>query len=770
MNRRFRALSCFFAFAILAALSTHAAALAHPKKVQKRADAKSVAKSDVKTDTKADTKIGQAARRGKEDRKASTQPQVENREVENREVEREVAGQTLERLAVKRRAFKRRGGRQGHHVNGRPDPETPPLSPDLAAVKQAFDLIRRGKTSDATALEPSIGDPVARKLVEWQILHHPDGQAGFSRYAAFIADNPSWPAMRLFRRRAEARLWQERSGAAIVAPFVGVQPVSGRGQFALARVLLAQDDRSSAERLVRDAWRSQELTERVETEAYETFHDLLTRDDHRARMDKRIGAKDYSAAMRAAHHLGDDDIAIVKACAAVTGGASKALDLLDAVAADARQDLGYTLCRARFMMRKERYADAARVMLAASPATMAWQETDEWWRERRVVARKLLDLGDFRTAYEVVREAALPANENYQAEARFLPGWIALRYLDEPATARELFAHIDDGSTNPIVIARANYWRGRAAEAIGETRSMRGFFEAAASHPTAYYGQLARAKLGLNNFELRQPPQPDLCRGAAFMDERVHAAEMLYAIGERDLVRSFVTDFAEESADPAVLVALGELAYLRNDAPRHAQHRQGGAGARPRARLLRLPRHRDTPARPGRSAGRRPQRGLLGRAHRRARSTSATGRRAKAVGLMQVTPKPAHDIAKRIGVAYDREPAGVRPGLQHPDRRRRTRRRCCATTAARYVLTFAGYNAGRGRVKEWIERYGDPRDPKVDPVDWVERIPFSRDPQLRPARDGEHSGLSRPLRRRRAGAAGTRRPQATKVEADAAPR
>jgi soluble lytic murein transglycosylase len=42
-----------------------------------------------------------------------------------------------------------------------------------------------------------------------------------------------------------------------------------------------------------------------------------------------------------------------------------------------------------------------------------------------------------------------------------------------------------------------------------------------------------------------------------------------------------------------------------------------------------------------------------------------------------------------------------------------------------YILTFAGYNAGRGRVREWIERFGDPRDPRVDPVDWVERIPFS---------------------------------------------
>jgi soluble lytic murein transglycosylase len=42
-----------------------------------------------------------------------------------------------------------------------------------------------------------------------------------------------------------------------------------------------------------------------------------------------------------------------------------------------------------------------------------------------------------------------------------------------------------------------------------------------------------------------------------------------------------------------------------------------------------------------------------------------------------------------------------------------------------YILTFAAYNAGRGSVKKWIERYGDPRDPKVDAVDWVEQIPFS---------------------------------------------
>jgi hypothetical protein len=48
--------------------------------------------------------------------------------------------------------------------------------------------------------------------------------------------------------------------------------------------------------------------------------------------------------------------------------------------------------RIHWMMRHDRFADATRLMLAAPPETMAFQDTDEWWRERRVLARKLLDL------------------------------------------------------------------------------------------------------------------------------------------------------------------------------------------------------------------------------------------------------------------------------------------------------------------------------------------------------------------------------------------
>ena len=78
---------------------------------------------------------------------------------------------------------------------------TSPL--DLAAVKQAIDLVRKNRQDEATSVEGTISDPLARKLVEWVILRSEDGSSDFSRYAAFIAANPSWPSIATLRRRAE---------------------------------------------------------------------------------------------------------------------------------------------------------------------------------------------------------------------------------------------------------------------------------------------------------------------------------------------------------------------------------------------------------------------------------------------------------------------------------------------------------------------------------------------------------------------------------------
>ena len=66
---------------------------------------------------------------------------------------------------------------------------------DIALVKRAIETLRNNNVDDATRIEASISDPVARKLVEWAILRDGDNGAEFSRYAAFIAANPTWPSV-----------------------------------------------------------------------------------------------------------------------------------------------------------------------------------------------------------------------------------------------------------------------------------------------------------------------------------------------------------------------------------------------------------------------------------------------------------------------------------------------------------------------------------------------------------------------------------------------
>src|SRR5262249_39444559 len=97
---------------------------------------------------------------------------------------------------------------------------------------------------------------------------------------------------------------------------------------------------------------------------------------------------------------------------------------------------------------------------------------------------------------------------------------------------------------------------------------------------------------------------------------------------------------------------------------------------------------------------------------------------AKAVGLMQVTPEAGRDTAKRFGLTYDWNKLVSDP-VYNTQMGAAELSALLSEYHGSHIMTFAGYNAGRGRVQEWIKAYGDPRDPKVDAVDWVERIPFA---------------------------------------------
>ena len=183
--------------------------------------------------------------------------------------------------------------------------------------------------------------------------------------------------------------------------------------------------------------------------------------------------------MRSANRAGGHAPVIAKARIAVIKKAGNAKALLDAVPAEARRDIGYIFSRAQWLRRDDKIAEAAELMLSVPRDPAQAIDTDQWWIERRLLARKLLDLGDPKTAYRVARDAACRSRGQLSRRAP------VHRRLDRVAfpersghRARRISPSVGQGTSNPITLARAGYWQGRAAEALGQqqrgARALRG--------------------------------------------------------------------------------------------------------------------------------------------------------------------------------------------------------------------------------------------------------------------------------------------------------
>ena len=595
---------------------------------------------------------------------------------------------------------------------------TSPL--DLNALKQAVDLVGKSRSDEAANLENSISDPLARKLIEWLVLRSDDTTATFARYAAFIAANPSWPSIVTLRRRAEAMLWQERSDPTTVLAFFKTEPPhTAKGKFALARALLSQGDSAGAHQAISDAWRSDAFSGDLEAQVRDMFAGLITAEDDKARMDGRLYAEDDDAGLRAAHHLDGTQLAIAKARAAVINKAGNAKALLEAVPAAAQHDAGYIFSRAQWLRRNDKIAEAGRWMIGAPHDPAVLGDLDQWWVERRLLARKLLDLNENKMAYEVANGAAPPPNENNHADQQFTAGWIALRFLHEPAVALTHFARIAEGVSNPITLARSFYWQGRAAEAAGHEHEARTYYESAARFPIAYYGQLARARLDLDEVTLRPAPTPSADLHGL---EVARLFEMLYAVDARDVVAAMAGDLADKANDPAALAMLAEITKQHNDARATLLIGKTALGRGFPLEQYAFP---DFGVPDFQPIGPDVARYLV---YSIARQESAFNPKvvsgANAYGLMQVTPAAARDTAKRFNVTFDQRRLANDP-TYNAQLGSAELGNDLDFYRGSYILAFVAYNAGRGRARDWIAQYGDPRDPKVDPIDWIERIPIS---------------------------------------------
>ncbi|WP_297579773.1 lytic transglycosylase domain-containing protein [Roseibium sp.] len=558
-----------------------------------------------------------------------------------------------------------------------------------------------------------------RLALEWSIASAEAPAVSASRLAELERNLGAWPMQARIRTNYERAFLSRRPEAAeIISEFEQKTPESNLAIVALIRAYEDTGNTEVATDLARSWWPTARLSARQQARYSEIFEDLLRTSDHKRRMDRLLYDGKTGQALRLASLAKAESLA--KGRAAVINSRSDASRELSRVDESWSEDPGYLFSAILLKRRKGEYETAANLLQPTPHDPDMLVDPDRWWVERRIVSREMLERGKRSQAY-VLAAAHSATGTAAIADAEFHAGWFALRFIEKPETAEEHFEKLEEVVTTPISKSRALYWLGRAAEADQRPDDARKRYEEAAGYPGTFYGQLAHERLGRSRLELRKVTITYEDRKAFSSNPLVMAITAFETLEDDRRAGILYRHLAKTLSDPAHLRLLALRLELQG---KHDDVLTVGKSAFNRGIQIEklafptgaIPREQVT------STSNLPMMYAIARQESAFRidAVSPVG----ALGLLQVMPRTARAVAKRLDLTYSKNALVRDPALN-------------ATIGAAYfqeqldrwngsyVLTLAAYNAGPKRVENWLKRFGDPRGKSTDEIiDWIESIPF----------------------------------------------
>ena len=460
------------------------------------------------------------------------------------------------------------------------------------------------------------------------------------------------------RINSEEALADEKPDArAVIKAFGSSRPESLDGAILLAKAELAVGNSKAANAAIAPFWRNQVISDADEKRVLGEAARALTRQDHRVRMAMLFYRERVSDGLGMARLAGETSLA--KAWAAVIRNDPKAPARLKAVPAAQRKEPAYLFARLKYYRRAGEYEKAASLMLHAPKDAAALIDPDEWWVERRIMSRALIDKGDARTAYKLAAEHAA------EIACREGRGGIPCRLVrlavpERPATCGETFRadpenilDTDQPGARPLLARPGAHRRRRRRNSYQRSRAQYG---------GTYYGQLAAQALGVTQAVGQPVPNPMPPRATGLRQTSSSARSRRWKMP------------ATTGAPTSSIASLPGGWTIRTNWRCWPGGPNTAATTRWRCRSARSPMcadSRSTPF-PGRSAP-FPDKAKIGDTGRAlayavARQESAFNvaavSPANAKGLLQLLPATAKLMAKKIGHQIFKPAAHHRPGLQ----------------------------------------------------------------------------------------------------------
>lgn len=557
---------------------------------------------------------------------------------------------------------------------------------------------------------------VARDLVTWARLR--DGAGTFGEYRGFLRNRADWPGLSAIRDQAERAIPETASAVDVLTFFSAKPPETGEGAVRLAAALTEAGRPDQAEQTLLRVYLENGLTDEGLALMLAEHGDLLA-PYTAARVDRQLWRWRISDAERVLDLLGPDQRALADARIALIRDAPDVVAKLGAVPAALRGDAGLAYDRYNRFASRGDYTEATEILVDRTGSAERLGQPFRWASWRASLARWHMREGRVQLAYDLARQHHLTEGRFY-SDLEWLAGYLSLRRLDDPAQALVHFRNLAAAVDSPISVSRAGYWEGRAHLALGDADGAAAALARAADHQTAFYGLLASELIGrpldpaLAGGETAPPPP-----GAPLRDnDLVEALLLLLDAGDRGAAVRFAAELGR-TLDRNGLGQLGALMQARGETFFAVLLGKAGATRGIVIPDLYFPLHplgeMDLPV----SAEL-----ALAIARRESEFREDAGSPVGALGMMQLMPATAEEVAGQLSLPYSRA-------------RLVSDWRYNATLGAEYlsglrarfgdspVLIAAGYNAGPSRPARWMVERGDPRTDAVDVVDWIELIPFT---------------------------------------------
>ncbi|MEM1198272.1 MAG: lytic transglycosylase domain-containing protein [Pseudomonadota bacterium] len=593
---------------------------------------------------------------------------------------------------------------------------------EAGSSEQAIKLATKGKYQAAFSRAK---DPLARKTVEWLYLRA-DAKAPYERLMTFVRRNPRWPYAQTLEKKAERRLIGASVPLARLQAHVAERrPLGPEGKIALARVKLSAGDKKTAKRLIREAWLDRKLTSTGERVVLQRYKSLLNRGDMERRWASFIYHRKLGGARRNANHISRSHAQATRVAGLLFKRRKGAVSAYRKLPASVRNTNAMRFAITHYYRWTGKVDTARKLLVGTNQKVANLGAGDAWWVLRQRVARELLGQktkAKWRAAYQVAAGHGFNSGKFY-AQGNFLSGWIALRYLNDPATAYKHFSKIPPAAKLGSERSRGLYWQGRAQLALGRPADAKKSFAAASAYPTMFYGQLARDALGYGKrplpLNIVTPTAAE--KAAAQRDEVVRAFRLISRAGAKRHQRGFLWALSRRFTSDGQHAAVAGIIHT------HA----GYGNALRYAKIARMRGFKiDNWAYPKNAIPRWKQIGhpvekalVFGLTRQESEFVAYAGSHAGAKGLMQIMPGTAKIIARKHRVRHSnakltRDPSyNVMLGAAHLGD-------LLEDYNGSKVMTLAAYNAGPGNVRKWVAKFGDPRSKAIDPIDWTESIPF----------------------------------------------